>query len=273
MCPLFTAFDWIIWKSAFCWSFASPWCSQRVLCREVYIRGTKVHAVALVEAHEMLVNKEIKSYVVRPSNEYLNKIMYYYPVRSKVCKQLKEKLSPLCPRDTTWKSDSMQWKLLDVYVLHGLQGTTGLIITLNGTLASSEQHISLRYLCDPSAMVPQRKQHLQIFSAPKRRPTKVKLKEKLISRCLRKQLAWSGQTHCPVQDQQYLELPCAQCTPAGEPHKGQKSYAVPWFWEGFLVCGSLTLLFWRVCSCNTAPLVTHATMRDYAVFLVKKSLI
>ena len=43
-------------------------------------------AVALDEAHEMLVNKDIKTYVVRPSKGYLNKIMYYYCVKSKNCK-------------------------------------------------------------------------------------------------------------------------------------------------------------------------------------------
>ena len=58
------------------------------------IRGTKMCAVALDEAHEMLVNKDIKTSVVRPSREYLNRIMYYYPVRAKVCKQLKEQISP-----------------------------------------------------------------------------------------------------------------------------------------------------------------------------------
>ena len=47
----------------------------------------------------MLVNKDIKTFVVRPSKEYLNKIIYYYPVRSKVCKQLKEQLSLPCVRE------------------------------------------------------------------------------------------------------------------------------------------------------------------------------
>ena len=58
------------------------------------IRGTKMHAVALDEAHEMLVNKDIKTSVVRPSREYLNRVMYYYPIRAKCCKQLKEQVSP-----------------------------------------------------------------------------------------------------------------------------------------------------------------------------------
>ena len=96
----------------------------------------------------------------------------------------------------------MQSKLLDINVLCTVQENRGLL-ALNGTVASLEQHrdlvsfreIGIQYseayihLRDPSGMVPQRKRRLQTFSALKRRPSKVKLKEreqKLISRCLRK---------------------------------------------------------------------------------------
>ena len=41
----------------------------------------------------MLVNKDIKTSIVRPSIEYLNRIMCYYPIRAKCCKQLKEQIS------------------------------------------------------------------------------------------------------------------------------------------------------------------------------------
>ena len=50
-----------------------------------------------------------------------------------------------------------------------------------------EVYVKYYILQDPSAVVPQRKGLLQTFSAPKKRPTKVKQKEceqKLISRCL-----------------------------------------------------------------------------------------
>ena len=115
-----------------------------------------MHAVALDEAHEMLVNKDIKTYVVRPSKEYLNKILYYYPVRSKVCKKLKEQLSVPCVRekppsifDNTPHAarceeniDGMQSKLSDLNILHIVQENRGLI-ALNGIPASPEQHRDL----------------------------------------------------------------------------------------------------------------------------------
>ena len=52
-----------------------------------------MHAVYLDEAHEMLINKDIKTSVMRPSKEYLNRIMYYYTIRSKLFKQLEQQVS------------------------------------------------------------------------------------------------------------------------------------------------------------------------------------
>ena len=143
---------------------------------------------------------------------------------------------------------SMQEKLADLNVLHSVQENRGLI-ALNGTPVSPEQqrdlvcfreigsqyfeaYVKYYILRDPSAMVPQRKRRLQTFTVPKKRLTKVKLKEreqKFISRCLRKQLAWNGQLQCTIHGQQYLELPRVLCTPSGEPHKGQKSYTTKFY--------------------------------------------
>ena len=47
------------------------------------ITGKHKRSVALDEAHEMLVNKDLKTTIVRPSKEYLDR-MLYYPVRSLV---------------------------------------------------------------------------------------------------------------------------------------------------------------------------------------------
>ena len=122
-------------------------------------------------------------------------------------------------------------------------------------------------------MVPKRKRRLQTFSAPKKRPTKVKLKEreqKLISRCLRKQLAWSS-----VQYRVNSTLKCHDSiwgTTQGSKKLRvyEKRYAnviltrFPGLWVPDTVVLEGTFLI------NTAPLVTHATMRDYAVFFVKR---
>ena len=88
MCPVFTAFDRLNYMKILPQHFAEvaslPNVVKQCLSKGGFvcnIKGTKMHAVALDEAHEMLVNKDIKTYVVRPSKEYLNKIMYYYCVR------------------------------------------------------------------------------------------------------------------------------------------------------------------------------------------------
>ena len=51
-----------------------------------------MHSVALNKAHEMLINKDIKAAVVRPTKEYLDRILYYFQVRSQALKQLKREV-------------------------------------------------------------------------------------------------------------------------------------------------------------------------------------
>ena len=46
--------------------------------------GKHMHSVALDEAQEMLVNKDLKTTIVRPSIEYIDRMLYYYPIRSVV---------------------------------------------------------------------------------------------------------------------------------------------------------------------------------------------
>ena len=52
------------------------------------ISGKHMRSVALDEAHKMLVNKDLKT-VVRPSKEYPDRMLYYYPVRSVVLNAVK----------------------------------------------------------------------------------------------------------------------------------------------------------------------------------------
>ena len=53
------------------------------------IKGKLMHSVALDEAHEMCINKDLKTTIVRPTKEYLDRILYYYPVRVLVLKAMK----------------------------------------------------------------------------------------------------------------------------------------------------------------------------------------
>ena len=48
-----------------------------------------MHSAALDEAHEMLVNKDLNSTIVHPTKEYLDRMLYYYPVRSMIQKAVK----------------------------------------------------------------------------------------------------------------------------------------------------------------------------------------
>ena len=51
-----------------------------------------MHWVALDEAHEMPINKDLKITIVWPTKEYLDGVLYYFPVRSQALKVLKNLL-------------------------------------------------------------------------------------------------------------------------------------------------------------------------------------
>ena len=53
------------------------------------ITGRHMLSVALDEAHKILVNKDLKTAIVHPSKEYLDRMLYYYPVRSMVLNAVK----------------------------------------------------------------------------------------------------------------------------------------------------------------------------------------
>ena len=56
------------------------------------VTGKHMRSVALDEAHEMLVNKDLKTTIVLPSKEYLDRMLYYYPVPSMVLNAVKMQL-------------------------------------------------------------------------------------------------------------------------------------------------------------------------------------
>ena len=60
----------------------------------VSITGRPWHSVASDEAHEMLVNKDLKQAIVRPSREYLTQIATFFPFRSQAMHNLQDQLFP-----------------------------------------------------------------------------------------------------------------------------------------------------------------------------------
>ncbi len=226
------------------------------------VSGNSFHSVALDEAHEMLVNKDLKTTVVRPTKEYIDRIIHYYPVRAQALKTLKQQVlldglehTKVSIFDTSPHAvkveenvKAMMTKLKAVYLLTA--GTTNPLQSLSGQVAKSEEEKDLLFfwgigqkqfesrikyfqLREPSAQVPQRKVKLLTYLASK--PTKKKIKmiereKKLVNKCVRLSLAWNSKVDRDHQQKggQYLELPRAISDPHGRPNKGAKSYAAKW---------------------------------------------
>lgn len=51
-----------------------------------------MHHVGIDEAHEMCINKEAKSSIERPSKDNMERLVHFFPYRSKAIKNLKEQL-------------------------------------------------------------------------------------------------------------------------------------------------------------------------------------
>ena len=58
----------------------------------VSIKGKEWHSVGIDEGHEMMINKDCKLAIVRPSSESLSKMALYFPFRAKVIHNFKEEI-------------------------------------------------------------------------------------------------------------------------------------------------------------------------------------
>ena len=226
-----------------------------------------------------------------------------------MCKRLKEQLTlprnrkkptifDATPHNACCEKNvvCMQRNLQDSNVLVAVSGRD--LQVLDGTPATPEQQRDLIAFRDigqqyyeayvkyyivrhPSAKVPLRKRRLLTFCALKQSSRQIKHKEckqKLVSRCIGRQLASSEQTGT-IQGEQYLELPCAVCSPSGMPHEGPKCYATKFIEKH---CSDVilsmfpggwvpdTIVLEGMFLINTAPLITHSTMGEYAQFLVRR---
>ena len=67
----------------------------------VSISGKAWHSVAIDEAHEMLINKDLKTSIVHPNKDFISRQAIYFPIRAKAMKTLRKELDiELEPQET-----------------------------------------------------------------------------------------------------------------------------------------------------------------------------
>ena len=60
----------------------------------VSITGRAWHSVAVDEAHEMCINKDCKTSIVRPTPDYISRVANYIPLRTKCLQNLRNQIFP-----------------------------------------------------------------------------------------------------------------------------------------------------------------------------------
>ena len=58
----------------------------------VSITGREWHSVGIDEGHEMMINKACKMSIIRPTPDYINRIVRYLPYRNKAIENFKSQL-------------------------------------------------------------------------------------------------------------------------------------------------------------------------------------
>lgn len=101
MAPIFTAFDHQTYQKLIAQHIADILCMPPSIlsmfqqgCFVISISGRAWHSVGIDEAHEMLINKESKTSIVRPHPDYINRIAHYIPYETKALENLKLELFP-----------------------------------------------------------------------------------------------------------------------------------------------------------------------------------
>ena len=159
--PLFTAYDRPCYQRLLPDHIADVQCYPEIILRAleggaftVKVSPGLGHAIALDEAHEMCVNKDMKMSVVRPTLPYLKKTLHFHSYRIKAHKQFLSELFPvtISNEDITSIVDNSTVnkkveenirKMRSLISASNLFYTTtdnrGLVNTFNGEVASNEQ--------------------------------------------------------------------------------------------------------------------------------------
>ena len=229
----------------------------------VNVAGHSWHAVALDEAHEMCINKDLKAAVVYPTQAYLQKTTLFLNNRIKAYKNLIQQLFPgkakadFDENDITDSTPNAKHQEENIEQMCTLiysnklfdlqQPNRGIVNVFSGTKATEEQasdmlncheigtesfhnYINYHILKKPSSTnAPVRKHKLLTMASlkPKRQRATPQQKEaKQVIQCLRRRPAWSKhneQQPDALNNDQYSILPRAIVDEEGYPHKGNKS--------------------------------------------------
>lgn len=101
MAPVFTAFDHSTYQKVISQHITDVLVMPQPILTMfqqgafvVSLSGKEWHSVGIDEAHEMLINRECKSALVKPSPDTINRIANYLPYRSRAIKNIKCQLFP-----------------------------------------------------------------------------------------------------------------------------------------------------------------------------------
>ena len=227
----------------------------------VNVKGRQWHAIALDEAHEMLINRKCKASIGRPSADFIQRRVPYLAYCAKTLDNLTTQLSPIftlknkdimsvfqsTPRDNKNEDCiNYQMKCIDKYtLLPNCSKDRGLINPFSQKLATPEQSYDLLhhrtigqkeyeqyvmavYFKTPSTHATTRKKKLLTFSerkSTKKRITQLEKDKKLLLSAMKKKMSYSRRTGAPIDGplEQLIEYPMAISDSEGRPIKGQKS--------------------------------------------------
>ena len=269
MAPLFIAYDrttyqrMIPYHLADLQKFPADILQHLKMAFTVSINGGKGHAVALDEAHEMCINKDLKMAIARPTKSYLQKTSLFMRYRITTHKNLLLQIFPHLNRDPQIlfdvfsstseikeREDNIVAMLSEIQckeLLPGsISGNRGLVNIFSGVHATPEQrhdllnireigctnltnYITHKILKIPSTETPQRQNKLLTMAPTKvvsRRLMNQREREmKQVNKCLRQRLAWCNRTGqtYDVNKEQYSMYPRAIADENGHPVKGVKS--------------------------------------------------
>ena len=234
MARVFTAFDHQIYQKVISQHLADVLCMPPSILTMfqqgafvVSISGRTWHSVGIDEAHEMLINKQCKTAMCRPTPDYINRIAQYIPYQTKLLENIRHQLFPevkpkLLSVDSPFSSNRNDGKFeQNVKVqVETIQSTSLFDISMNNrglfnpftnkkameqqchdllnfrTIGQEGYELRIAYfiLRQPSVQVPNRKRRMQTFSvrqAKTRRVSQLEKDKHLILTVMKKKMQYS----------------------------------------------------------------------------------